>query len=304
MDVRRDLVISMGVMIALPLLLASNSVLLSTRMGPAIDRVISDNAESMRAAAEVVEVVAEAQAGPLTDDSKQRLNEAFERLEANITEEEEHARIAAMKAAHIGALQGNPAAVRDEVKGALALIDINIEAMHRHNEEAQRLGSANAWAAVFAGLVAFIISRFIAARLRRRIVEPVSDLWSVLRQNRSGEGFARCRQFETSVEVRDVLKSVNELLDQRACSASTPGYVETERIALLALLESNASPTGLVSKAGEILAGNKLFMEHLASEKGAIVRMLLRHPGQWEQSVHIAHEQELVGADGHLVTLV
>jgi len=304
MDVRRDLVISMGVMIALPLLLAANAVLLSTRMGPAIDGIISDNAVSMRAAAEVVEVVAEAQAGPLGDAAVERFDAAFTRLDANVTEDGELPRIVAMEAARAGALRGEALAVRDEVTQALALIDINIEAMHRRNDEARRLGSANAWAAVFAGIVAFIISRLIARRLRRRVIEPVAELWSVLRRVRGGESFSRCREFETSSELRDVLSAVNELLDQRASApASIPGYGVTERAALLALLEATSAATVVVDDSGAILANNQAFMERLAGDDGEFVRALLRHPDQWEDSSRIAHNQALKGVSGHLVTL-
>ncbi len=304
MDVRRDLVISMGVMIALPLLLAANAVMLSTRMGPAIERVIADNAVSMRAAAEVVEVVAEAQAGPLDDAAKTRFNTAFERLAANVTEDGELQRIEAMEAARASALRGESLAARDEVTEALALIDINLEAMHRRNEEARRLGNANAWAAVFAGIAAFIVSRLIARRLRRRVIEPVSDLWSVLRRVRGGDSFARCREFETSSELRDVLSAVNELLDQRAQThTNAPGYGECERAALLALLEQNPQPTAAVNRNGELLAANQALMERLAAADADATRVLLRHPEQWEQSPLIARTLPLSGGLGHLVML-
>ena len=303
MDVRRDLVISMGVMIALPLLLAANAILLSARMGPAIDRVIDDNVVSMRAAAEVVELIAEAQAGALDDPALERFDAAFERLEDNITEEEERPHLAAMEAARAGALQGESSAIRDEVTEALALIDINIEAMHRRNEEARRLGYANAWAAVFAGLVAFIISRLIARRLRRRVIEPVSDLWGVLRRIRSGESFPRCRTFETSSELQGVLSAVNELLDQRSRSPLDVQHSRTERAALLALLEELGSPAAVVEPTGELLAGNQRLLERLASDDGEPLRELLRDPDEWPGHSSIAEVRPLHPSTGSLVIL-
>ncbi len=304
MDVRRDLVISMGVMIALPLLLAVNAILLSTRMGPAIDRVIDDNVVSMRAAAEVVEVVAEAQAGPLDGAAIQRFDGAFERLEANITEDAERPPLAAMEAARAGALQGEPSAVRDEVTEALALIDINIEAMHRRNDEARRLGYANAWAAVFAGLLAFIISRIIARRLRRRVIEPVSDLWAVLRRVRGGESFPRCRHFETSSELQGVLSAVNELLDQRARTASqAPAQHSIERAALLVLLEEIDAPAAVVGDRGELLAGNERLLHLLAQADGEALRELLRRRERWPEDPRISEVRPLAPAQGSLVRL-
>jgi len=304
MDVRRDLVISMGVMIALPLLLAANAIGLSMRMGPAIDRVIDDNVVSMRAAAEVIEIVAEVQADPAAPQVAERVDDAFSRLQTNITEEGENARIRAMEQAREAAVQGEPAAARDEVTEALALIDINIEAMHRRNEEARRLGYANAWVGVFAGLVAFIISRLIARRLRRRVAEPVSDLGAVLRRVRGGDPFSRCRSFDTSSELRGVLSSVNELLDERRFGAPREdGRGGTERSALLALLELQGAAACVLDHDGVLLAANTSMLTRLAGEGGDELRALLRRQEEHAESLIITQTHLLERSSGRIVIL-
>jgi hypothetical protein len=269
----------MGVLIALPLLLAANAIVLSTRMGPAIDRVIDDNVVSIRAAAEVVELTAEAQAEPLDEAARQRGDAAYERLRANLTEVGERPLLEAMEASRTGALAGEPEAVREQVTDALALIDVNIEAMHERNAEAGRLGRANAWAALFAGLFAFILSRVIARRLRRRIIEPIADLWGVLRGARGGEVYRRCRDFDTSEELDEVLDAVNDLLDRSFVGGGGDGRARSsERASLLALLEREAAPACVVGHDGILVAANERLLEALASARGDQLRQLLRAP--------------------------
>lgn len=302
MDVRRDLRISMGVMIALPLLLAANAIVLSTRMGPAIDRVIDDNVVSIRAAAEVVELTAEAQAEPLDEAARRRGDAAYGRLRANLTEDGERPLLEAMEASRAGALAGDPEAVRDQVTDALALIDVNIEAMHERNAEAGRLGRANAWAALFAGLFAFILSRVIARRLRRRVIEPIADLWAVLRGARGGEVYRRCRGFDTSEELGDVLGAVNDLLDRSFVSGSDGRARSSERASLLALLEREVAPACVVDRDGTLVAANERLLEALASARGDQLRQLLRAPPTADDP-RIAERVELRHSAGWLLIL-
>ncbi|MEZ4384857.1 MAG: hypothetical protein R3A79_26235 [Nannocystaceae bacterium] len=301
MDVRRDLRISMGVMIALPLLLAANAIILSTRMGPAIDRVIDDNVVSIRAAAEVVELVAEAQGEPLDAAARERTDAAYERIRANLTEEREPPLLAAMEASREPAFAGDPKAVRDQVTDALALIDVNIDAMHQRNAEARRLGSANAWAALFAGLFAFVLSRVIARRLRLRIIEPIADLWGVLRGARSGEVYRRCRDFDTSEELGEILRAVNDLLDHSFIGAPELASRSSERASLLALLERLRAPACVVSVRGTLVAANERLHEALAGDRGDALRQLLRAPEG--DDPRIAERVELRHGAGWLVVL-
>ena len=298
MDVRRDLRISMGVMIALPLLLAANAIVLSMRMGPAIDRVSDDNVASIRAAAEVVELVAEAQAAPPSAATRQRSDAAYERLRANATENSERPLLQAMEASREGALAGDPEAVRDQVTDALALIDVNIRAMHERNAEARRLGRANA---LFAGLFAFVLSRVIARRLRRRIIEPIADLWGVLRGARGGEVYRRCRGFDTSEEVSDVLRAVNDLLDRSFVGGSDGHARSSERASLLALLEREAAPACVVGHDGTLIAANERLLEGLADARGERLRQLLRTPAAADP--RIAERVELPHSAGWLLIL-
>src|SRR5690606_15230316 len=103
-----------------------------------------------------------------------------------------------------------------------ALVHLNRTAMHTVDLQAQRLGTAGAWAAVFVALFSFGASIFVLRRLEGRVVEPLEELGSVLEQVTSGDRFRRCRAFEAPDEIAQALSAVNALLDERLLHAPPP----------------------------------------------------------------------------------
>jgi hypothetical protein len=100
----------------------------------------------------------------------------------------------------------------------------------------------------------------------------------VVRAHRRGEAHRRCREVETSAELKHVLSGVNSILDAAATRphAPPPGRAtEAERAALMRLLEQQPGPTVLLDARGDIAAANLAGIQRLGEEDGAALRQRL-----------------------------
>jgi len=215
MDLRREFLTTIGALVGLNILLAFGMIGLFVRMGPAIERILEDNLESIVAAEEMLAVIAEADTGGVKSAERERFETAWQRIRDNVTEPEEPAVLVAVERSVPGALDGDYAASVALVHDLRELISVNREAMRRADREAKRLGGAGAWAAVLVGFLSFALSLFIMSRLRRRLLTPLVDLHDVLEAAKTGDQFRRCRGSDAPAELRQVLEAVNHLLDER-----------------------------------------------------------------------------------------
>jgi nitrate/nitrite-specific signal transduction histidine kinase len=124
-------------------------------------------------------------------------------------------------------MNGDAEARREIVRHTQELISINRNAMEAVDEDARRLGSAGAWAAVAVGFLSFLLSLLAVSRLQRRVVLPLAELYQVLEGAREGERLRRCRTWDAPREIALVTSAVNELLDERLRRTSN-GTIEVE----------------------------------------------------------------------------
>src|SRR5690606_25150632 len=89
----------------------------------------------------------------------------------------------------------------------------------------QRLASAGAWAAVFLGLVAFVLARFVADRAETHVIDPILDTYFVLHSVNQGEPYRRCIGSKASSEIRTIRQHINELLDEREDRSAEPSLL-------------------------------------------------------------------------------
>jgi methyl-accepting chemotaxis protein len=215
MELRRELLFTIGALILLNLLLAFGAIGLFVRMGPAIERILQENVYSIVAAEGILAELAEGGSAPLPPEARARVGRALNNAKRNITEEEERPVLAALDRSLPPAMDGDPDARREIVASVRQLIRINREAMRGVDEEARRLGGAGAWAAVFVGFLSFLLNVLVVVRLQKRLVRPLVDLHEVLEGARQGEQLRRCRLSDAPREVIQVTQSVNRLLDER-----------------------------------------------------------------------------------------
>lgn len=215
MELRRELLLTIGVLVLLNLFLAFGAIGLFVRMGPAIAHILEENVYSIVAAEEMLAELADAGGAPLAPDARARVRRAFDNAKRNVTEPEEQAVLGALEGALPSAIAGEPDGRRRAVASIRQLIDINRDATREADAEAQRLGSAGAWAAVFIGFLSFLISVLVVVRLQERFVRPLVDLHEVLEAAREGDRLRRCRLADAPREVIQVTSAVNRLLDDR-----------------------------------------------------------------------------------------
>lgn len=215
MELRREVLVSVGTLLLFSVLLALGSIGLLGRMGPAIGRILQENVPSMQAGQELLLVMAYSGGRPASKNGRQRFADALARARATITLPEEAPIVAELEKLAPSALDGNDAARALVLSRATRLVSLNLAAMQRADARAQRLGAAGAWIAVFIALASCALAMLLLRRLNTRIVTPLEDLDAVLRAASGGDRFRRCRPFTGPRELGQTLQTINEILDER-----------------------------------------------------------------------------------------
>lgn len=228
MELRREFMLTMGLLALLNLALAFGAIGLLTRMGPAIELILEDNVYSIGAAEEMLFELAvlseSSEEGPAEAARRERAFRALERAAQNVTEEGEAEIVASLEAQLPLALSGDTLGLSRVLDSLRELIAINRAAMARVDLEAKRLGTAGAWASVFAGVLSFLLTLLLAARLQRRFTIPIAGIHDVLQAALGGDSHRRCRTSHGPTELVEIAHAVNRLLDERAAVASRDLY--------------------------------------------------------------------------------
>ncbi len=215
MELRRELLVSIGALVGLSLAFIFFAIGLFVRMGPAIERILQDNVYSIVAAEEVLAELAESGPGPLTPEATARVRASLAHAQQNVTESAERPALQGLRVQLDALAAGAPGARQQTVEALRSLIRVNREAMQRVDEDARRMGNAGAWAAVLVGFISFLLSLYVLVRLQTRMVRPLVDLFEVLEAVRAGNRLRRCRSGPAPREVERATQAVNWLLDER-----------------------------------------------------------------------------------------
>jgi PAS domain-containing protein len=281
MQLRRDFLLNVGVLVACNILLAFVAIGLLTRMSPAFERILRENVYSNEAATEMLALLAEPTRASTAEERQRRFESALQKAKSNITESEEVGVLARLEQQYGDALAGDASAVEVVVQTLQHLTAINRRVMVSAEQEAQRLGTAGAWVAVFIAVFSFVISSLIIRRLERQVLNPLVELHDVLEAVHVGNRHRRCRVIEAPEEIRRVLSSINALLDrylndsERVSSRGAPSHATIERSALMQILEQQTEAMVLVDEHGAVVAANNRGLAVLGTQAGESVRQLL-----------------------------
>lgn len=216
MNLRRELLLAVGVLVLLNLALAFGSIGLFVRMGPAIERILNENVYSIVAAEEILLELSTAGEQPLREGSAKLIEQAISKMEKNVTEPEERPALEKLRISWPLVKQGDVAARSEFAVHLRTLLTINRTAMEIGNSGAKRLGRAGAWSSVLVGFTTFLLSLIVLARLERRFVRPLLELHQVLEGARKGERLRRCKKaIDAPSEVFQLTQAVNIMLDER-----------------------------------------------------------------------------------------
>lgn len=278
MELRRDFLLAIGTLVTLNLLLAFGMIGLLTRMSPAILEILEENVVSLEAsetmlAALLMERIEPGRAAGNSD----RFYAALERAKGNVTEPAESEVLQKIERHAAAALAGEPFALEEAATQIVRLSEINRNAMAAADQEAQRLGYAGAWTAVFLGFISLLISLVVIRRLEKRMVLPLTELQNVLDAVRSGDRHRRCRIANPSRQIQHLFQEVNALLD-RVSEPSQPEKfkenrlrsqeTELQRLALIYFLEKFGKAAALVDSNGKIVASNQETIITLSQPEG------------------------------------
>lgn len=225
MGLGRELLLTIGTLVLLNLILAFGAIGLFLRMGPAIEYILEENVYSIVSGEEVLAELALSRGDALPLAARERVARALSNAKQNITEEAERPILAELERQIPAAMDGDMGATNLSVEAIKQLIRINRSAMREVDDEARRLGTAGAWAAVLVGSLTFLLGILIVSRLRERFVTPLLELSEVLDSAKQGNRLRRCRTTDGPRELGQITESVNELLDQRLRQVGLTGIV-------------------------------------------------------------------------------
>lgn len=297
-ELRRDVLLPMALVAAIAVLTSAGAAALLARMAPAIERIISENLYSLAAIDEMLALLGDDAGEPETG---RRFSEALDRAEGNVTESSERPYITILEDAGPAALAGDPEARRRAVNALLVLAEINRAAVVRRDDEAQGLGYAGAWAAVFLGALSLAWAVIAVRRAGRRLIDPLDEIGAVLEAAHSGDTYRRCQRMPAPAEVETIMAGVDELLDARALRtfAEQPSLrAVVDRQILVHLLEGRPGPAWVITADGSVDAANRAGLEQLTGPDGADLRRELEAAAAGNTET-VAVER-IVGADRYL----
>lgn len=267
------------------------------RMGPAIGRILADNARSVHAAEQMLTVLAVPSPSAR---NRERFEAALQTARSNITEPEETEVLAVLTAQSDAALAGDPVATRTAITALTRLSRINREAMRRADAEAQELALAGRWALALLALLGILVSALSMRRARRKLLDPLAELVSTTDARLAGERLRRAHVLPNT-ELTRVLTTLNELLDEveRAPGAGAASSASELRAALALVLDRLGERVVLVDRREQLVAMSREALE-LVAQRGDELRAALRGGSE---AAWVERADEVAGTGLRLLTL-
>jgi PAS domain-containing protein len=244
-------------------------------MTPALEHVMEENEKPIRAVERMLLALAEPAAEPGQPDLRRaHFERALAEAEGNVTELTEPQVLARIADNKDAALRGNPVALAALRNDLWELGDINRESMLDANAQAQRLGTAGAWALVFLGLLGMVFSLALMRRARAKLINPVYEVGAVLDACRAGDSHRRFHATGGSVEFRGIAEVVNQLVTEHFANQERgwEAGAKLDRVALLRLLDQSRDPVFVFDTQGSIAAANEVALEMLSGPAGTQLR--------------------------------
>jgi PAS domain-containing protein len=274
---RRQLLMAVGLLVAMQLATSLVAIALLTRMGPSVARVLEQNVYSIEAVESMLEALATA--GQRRGQARRQFEQSLLRAKANVTEPAESELVATLERLGTDAIRGDAVARVEATHALRRLGSVNRDAVRRADDEARRLGRAGAWAGVFLGLAGVALGLLLFREARRQVLGPLEQLHAVARAHRDGERHRRARVPAASPELAEIMVAFNRLLDAQRHSGARNADGDTGqllRASLLALLDQRPDPVAVLDARGTLVVANQPALSLLASDQGERVRAALR----------------------------
>lgn len=269
MQIRREILIGVGTALAMVVIVAFGSIGLLVRMGPAIQNILENNVSSLVAVETMLTVLAETPPG--TEDARRRFQRGLDDARATVTEAGEPEAIEVIDASWRDAIAGDAPTRLRALRALNELTEVNRNAMLRADRDARLLGSAGAWTAAFLGAMTFSLGLLGLGRLRRRLLEPLTEIYDVVTAPASLNIGRRCTATEGFTELREIQTAVNDLLDARLRGRQNDED-HVARVLLLQLLDEDPLPAFAFDARGKLVAANVGALELLETASVGEIR--------------------------------
>jgi hypothetical protein len=223
MESERDLLVGVGVLVAILLVIAFGAVGLLWRMRPAIEQILAENETSVEAVEEMCAVLARTGSGAPSRADRRTYDAALLRARHNIHEDGEEAVVEALEANRDGALAGQADARAATLRQLRRLSEINRSAMRRADERAKQFVAAGCWAGVVLAFLGLVTGSFVVRYLRRRLLRPFREVCSTLDAVALGDAHRRCQLHDAPAEAVRAMTQLNEVLDRAALGRTVAG---------------------------------------------------------------------------------
>ncbi len=274
MRVRDEIRLAVIALLVVQIITSFAAIGLLSRMSPAIERILQENVYSISAVEDMFAVLAID--GSADAAEVEKFEEALSRAQSNVTEEAETPQLEIIEDAS-GRDLSEPSTRQNIVEALHELGRINRESMREADVFAKRLGTAGAWAAVFLGVLGFILSVLAVRRLSRRILSPLDELSATVHAHAGGDPHRRCYLEDAPEELRQVGETINAFIDDavQRDAVSRRHVEDVTRAATLHYLDSLDGSVWLCDSDGEIIAANQSALEFGRTQAGQQTRAAL-----------------------------
>ena len=200
--------------ILLSLFMAFGSIWVFLRMSPVIDKIIKQNTRTLVSCEKMLANIAQLTGNEKEDEVyKAAFIFALDQAKMNVTEKEEPDVIEEISVHYQNAFAGDRIAKKRTVQAIVKLSYINKNAMIIEDQKARKFGSAGAWGVVFMATAVFFVATLLMRSIRRNLIYPLEEIFSVIEANLNGDSLRRCFGSELSRDVKILYDGVNEVLD-------------------------------------------------------------------------------------------
>ena len=207
-------------LISLNLVIAFAAIWVFMRMAPAIEIIIEQNEKSLHACEEMLCNLALAhQSDKDVIQLRAAFADALERAKSNITEKDEPVAIKVISKNYEMAFEGSLEGNKKTVSAIQHLSRINRDAMAKADQKAKEFGNAGAWGIVFMASLLFLFCMVFIKGLKRNLVKPLEEIYSVIQALKTGDGLRRCTGPDAPQDIRYIFGGINDLLDQNISNA-------------------------------------------------------------------------------------
>jgi HAMP domain-containing protein len=290
--------------VVLHLASASAAIVLLGRMKPAIEHIGKENVTSLQA---VEAMLAGLATGSTDAEQAAQFRAALAQASSNITDPRERPILGRIGVNADAALAGEVEGRRMVVQDLRNLGEVNRDNIDAADVRAQQLGTAVFFLAVLTLLTALGSLR----RADRRVLAPLEELHTVLRDLRTGNSHRRCAvDRDAAAELSEAMAALNRVLDDHDEALRTviaaeqlvlTGGDDADRATMLQLLDEDPRAVVVVDDEGVIVAANPPGFDALSADLG--LRDTLRRVVRGEQGAEDLHVRPVKGASRMILAL-